>query len=121
MRSDIMKIRAVLLLLAFVLLPAKAAALPESGTDEAQEELNVKEFILDHLADAYEWQIYSDGNRHLTVSLPIILRSKETGWHIFSSSRLRHQASHLGFQIAPEGKYKGKIVERDATGQEVRP
>jgi F-type H+-transporting ATPase subunit a len=121
MRSDKMKIHAALLLLAFMLLPAKAAALPESGTDEAHEELNVKEFILDHLADSYEWQIYSDGNRHLTVSLPIILRSKETGWHLFLSSRLRHQASHLGFQIAPEGKYKGKIVERDSSGQEVRP
>ncbi len=121
MRSDMMKIHAALLLLAFMLLPAKAAALPESETGEAHEELNVREFILDHLADSYEWQIYSDGNRHLTVSLPIILRSKETGWHLFSSSRLRHQASHLGFQIASEGKYKGKIVERDASGQEVRP
>lgn len=88
---------------------------------EADEELNVREFILDHLADSYEWQIYSDGTRHLTISLPIILRSKETGWHLFSSSRLRNQASHHGFQIASEGQYRGKIVERDASGQEVRP
>ena len=86
-----------------------------------RDRLNVKTFILDHLADAYEWQIYSDGNRHLTVSLPIILRGKESGWHLFSSSRLRDQASYLGFQIASEGKYKGKIVERDDSGQETRP
>jgi F-type H+-transporting ATPase subunit a len=81
----------------------------------------VREFILDHLADSHEWKIYSDGNRHLIVSLPIILRSKETGWHLFSSSRLRNQASHHGFQIASEGQYKGKIVERDTSGKEVRP
>lgn len=128
-----MHIHAVLLLFTLMVLPAKATALPGSESTstmagagnieagEAQEELNVKTFILDHLADAYEWQIYSDGNRHLTVSLPIILRGKESGWHLFSSSRLRDQASYLGFQIASEGKYKGKIVERDDSGQETRP
>lgn len=114
-----MHIHAALLLFALMVLPVKAAA--NNETSVPQEELNVKSFILDHLADAYEWHIYSDGNRHLTVSLPIILRSKESGWHIFSSSRLRDQANHLGFQIAPEGKYKGKIVERNASGEEVRP
>ena len=120
MRSDIMHIHAVLLLFTLMLLPAKATANNETS-ELHEEELNVKTFILDHLADAYEWHIYSDGNRHLTISLPIILRSKESGWHLFSSSRLRDQASYLGFQVAPEGKYKGKIVERDASGQEVRP
>ncbi len=123
--SSNMNLHTVLLLLALIILPTSASALSSSGAgneaSETHEELNVKEFILDHLADSYEWQIFSDGNRHLTVSLPIILRSKESGWHLFSSSRLRNQASHRGFQVASAGKYKGKIVEKDTTGQDVRP
>lgn len=108
----------VLLLQVFMLVPSKATA--QTGS-EANEELNVKEFILDHLADSYEWQIYSDGKRRLSISLPVILRSKETGWHFFSSSRLRDEASHRGFYIATEGKYKNKIVEWNSEGKEVRP
>ena len=66
-----------LLLLAFLfLLPSNAQA--HAGY-EAGEELNIKEFILDHLADSYEWQIVSDGKRHLTIPLPVILHSKNTG------------------------------------------
>lgn len=88
---------------------------------ETGDELNVKEFILDHLADAYEWQIVSDGERHLTISLPIILRSKQSGWHFFSSSHLRGGAEYRGLHIANNGKYKGKIVEIDAAGNLSRP
>src|SRR5690554_2432763 len=40
--------------------------------------LNIRTFILDHLADSYEWQIMSDGKRDLTLSLPVILYSKNS-------------------------------------------
>ncbi|MFA5651443.1 MAG: F0F1 ATP synthase subunit A [Proteiniphilum sp.] len=88
---------------------------------EAKEELHIRSFILDHLADTYEWQIVSDGKRHLTLSLPVILCSKSSGWHLFSSSRLRDAGGYRGFHVAKEGKYKGKIVEINATGNESRP
>lgn len=87
-----------------------------------EEELNVKELILGHLADSYEWHVWSDGERHIAVSLPIILHSKNSGWHFFSSSKFNHGSnSYNGFQIAPEGKYNGKIVEFDSSGNEIRP
>lgn len=88
---------------------------------EAKEELHIRSFILDHLADTYEWQIVSDGKRQLTLSLPVILRSKSSGWHFFSSARLREPGGYQGFHVAKEGKYKGKIVEIDAAGNEARP
>ena len=87
-----------------------------------EEELNVKELILGHLADSYEWHVWSDGERHIAVSLPIIIHSKNSGWHFFSSSKFNHGSnSYNGFQIATEGKYNGKIVEFDSSGNEIRP
>ncbi|HBG58834.1 MAG TPA: ATP synthase F0 subunit A, partial [Porphyromonadaceae bacterium] len=88
----------------------------------APKELDVKEFILEHLADTYEWQIVSDGERRLTVPLPVIVYSKNSGWHLFSSARLQHgNSSYKNFQIASGGAYKGKIVETNASGETVRP
>ena len=88
----------------------------------AEEELNVKELILGHLADSYEWHIWSDGEKHIAISLPVILHSKNSGWHLFSSSKFKHGNScYNGFQISSEGKYKDKIVEIDGSGNGIRP
>jgi len=93
----------------------------DNGTSPG-EELNVKEFILAHLADAYEWHIVSTGNRHLTIPLPVILYSKTSGLHLFMSSRFHGgKRAYNGFHIASEGTYKGKIVESGDTGNESRP
>ena len=88
----------------------------------AEEVLDVKELILGHLADSYEWHIWSNGEKHIAISLPVILHSKNSGWHFFSSSKFNHGfSSYKGFQIASEGKYKGKIVEIDGSANEIRP
>lgn len=101
-------------------LPLSAA--PESNPDSQAEELNVKEMILEHLADTYEWKITGWDNGHITVPLPVILHSKTSGWHLFLSSKLHNdENSFNGFYVTHEGKYKGKIVERDASGAEIRP
>ncbi len=84
-------------------------------------EINAVEIIFDHVQDSYWWHITTINDRHLSVYLPVIVRSSTTGWHVFSSSRLTHDASYKGFYIASEGDYAGKIVERDAGGAEVRP
>lgn len=93
---------------------------PEKAVVE--EELNVKELILGHLADSYEWHVWSNGEKHITISLPVILHSKSSGWHFFSSSKFNHGNSiYKGFQIASKGEYNGKIVELDGEGNEIRP
>lgn len=95
---------------------------PVWAENKDTEELNAKEFIIEHLADSYEWQIVSNGSKHIALPLPVILHSKTTGWHLFSSSRFHHATtSHDGFEIASEGKYKGKIVETDAARNISRP
>ncbi len=103
----------------------KAAEWENGGAGDSAStsgELNVREFILNHLADSYEWQLVSNGDRHITIPLPVILYSKSSGWHIFFSSLLQHgTASYKRFYIASEGKFKGKIVENDNMGNMVRP
>lgn len=97
------------------------------GAENAQEaqsekELNVKELILDHLADAYEWHLTSFGDTHISIPLPIIVKGETSGWHVFMSSKFHHgHEAYEGFYIAQEGKYRGKIVEKNASGEEVRP
>lgn len=88
---------------------------------EGQGELDVRGFILDHVSDAYEWHIVTIKGEHVSVPLPIIVRGAEGGWHFFLSSALHHGHEHNGFYIAPEGKYKGKIVQKSSAGEEIRP
>lgn len=86
------------------------------------EDLNVKEMILHHLADSYEWHITGNGERDLSLPLPVILRSTSGGWYFFLSSRFNHgEDSYHGFRIAADGKYTGKIVELMPDGTESRP
>ena len=107
----------IILLAAFGLQPAHAA-----GGGGEGEELNVKELILDHLSDSYEWHIFTIGEDHVSVPLPVIVYSSQSGVNVFMSSRFHHgHEAYNGFYIAPEGKYAGKIVEKNAAGEEVRP
>ena len=90
--------------------------------EEEEKDLNIREFISEHLADAYDWHITEFGGKSIGVPLPVIVKGKESGWHIFLSSAFHHgTVEHNGFYIAKEGEYKGKIVEKNAAGEEVRP
>ena len=85
------------------------------------EKLDVKELILEHLADSYTWHITKIGETDIAIPLPVIVYSQTTGWHVFMSSAFHEKGEYEGLTIAAEGKYKGKIVEKDALGNEVKP
>jgi len=89
--------------------------------EKPEGKLNVKELILEHLADSYTWHITKIGETDLAIPLPVIVYSTTTGWHVFLSSVFNEKGEHEGLMIAPEGKYKGKIVEKDTLGNEVKP
>lgn len=89
---------------------------------EEVEELNVRELILDHVGDAYDWHIVTLNDRHISIPLPVIVKGKESGWHVFLSSEFHHgHDAYKGFSIASEGPHKGKIIETLLSGEEVRP
>ena len=99
-------------------LPVSAAG----GGDAGQEEgFSAKELVLGHFEDSYWWHIGTFGQKEVSLYLPVILHSPATGWHCFSSRKLYEGASYLGFSIAPEGKYEGKVVETLSDGSVVRP
>jgi len=85
------------------------------------EDLDMNEYLFGHVGDSYEWHITTVNGHHVTVPLPVIVHSRTSGWHLFSSAKLE-EGEHEGFYIAPEGeKHAGKIVERQPDGSSVKP
>lgn len=82
-----------------------------------QENIDVKEIVLGHMSDSYEWHITTWNQHHISIPLPVIVKGENSGWHIFSSSRLYHGQSHEGFFIESNS---GKIYEQTAHGP-IRP
>lgn len=81
----------------------------------AEESFNPGEMIFDHVLDAHDWHIVTIGHKHISIPLPIIIVDRLEGKiHIFSSSKLAHGHSHLGYKLGAEGDLKGKII-REST------
>lgn len=108
----------VLMLLSLSLLSSFAAEHEEPTTGASTEKFSPGDFIIDHVADAHDWHIATLGHTHLTIPLPVIVRSVQDGsWHVFLSSHFHHgHDSYLGFRLGIEGEHKGKIYETDAQG-----
>lgn len=99
-----------------------AGLIPTQASES--EGIDVKEIVLGHMADAYEWHITTIGGKHISIPLPVIVRSERTGeWHTFSSSRIEEAAEegqdYMGFYFNEEKN--GKIYERLDDGTCVRP
>ncbi len=77
----------------------------------------VADVIFEHIGDAYEWHFWGEGEHAVAIYLPVIVRSRTSGWHVFSSARLAHGDEYEGFRISPDS---GKVVEI-VDGQEVKP
>jgi F-type H+-transporting ATPase subunit a len=56
----------------------------------------------------------------VSVPLPALLYSRQSGFHAFMSSAFHH-GGHAGFSIAADGPHRGKIVEQTADGTFARP
>lgn len=101
-----------------LLLLAVPSAVCAAETDEAGG-VDVNELVFGHIGDAYEWHIATFGHTHISIPLPVIVKSS-TGWHVFSSSHLK-EGAYEGLYVAQGGAYDGKIVERNEAGEEIRP
>jgi len=93
-------------------------AAQENAADE--EQIDIAGIIFGHIGDSYEWHITDIGDRSIAIHLPVIVRSKTSGWHCFSSKRLEDGEMYEGFYISGSEKNDGKVVELSG-GQEVRP
>ena len=99
------------------------ASLPREAAAETAEEtapvIDIKAMLFGHIGDSYQWHITKIGDKDIIIPLPVIVHSS-TGWHVFLSSRLE-EGPYKGLYCAEGGKYDGKIVEKDASGNEIRP
>ena len=65
--------------------------IPAAASDAENEEIDVKEVVLGHMSDAHEWHITTWNDVHVTIPLPVIVRSETSGWHVFSSARFHDE------------------------------
>jgi F-type H+-transporting ATPase subunit a len=92
---------------------------PQSHQEEKQK-FEPGTFMLEHVSDSYDWHIFSNGDKHYSVPLPIIVYTKETGLKVFFSSKFHHgHSAYKGFMISHEGENEGKIVLADEHGHEI--
>lgn len=115
MFMDKLKMRHIkyILLLLLVFMPALASSANEKADEEGG--LNIPEIVLEHLSDSYEWHIATYGDNHISIPLPIIIRSDATGeWHFCTSHSLPDN-----FYFNKE--MHGKIYEKLPDGSSVRP
>lgn len=105
---------ALLILVAGISSGAEAHAPHDGGVD-------VKKIIFEHVKDSYEWHITTVGDKHISISLPVIIYSENSGWEVFLSSVFHENDTYKGFYISSSGDNEGKVVELDAQGNERRP
>ncbi len=104
------KLKTIILLLLLALMPVQGHCSEASGG-----ELDIPSIVLHHLSDSYEWHIASYEGKHLSIPLPIIVRSETDGeWTVCTAHSL---PQNFFFSEA----HHGKIYERLADGSEVRP
>ncbi|NOZ47519.1 MAG: F0F1 ATP synthase subunit A [Chlorobi bacterium] len=110
-----------LIALLFLFLLSFQSFAEEHNQKEHQEATEGKfdagSFIFEHIGDGHDWHILTVNGHHISIPLPIILYSENSGFHVFWSSKLAHGDSYKGFWLDHE---KGKIVE-DVNGQEYLP
>lgn len=91
------------------------------GDDNSEKGFEPGSFIFDHIADSYEWHVFSFRGEHYSIPLPVILYCRETGLHFFMSHKFDHgYSSHKGFKIESEGPNKGNIVRADEKGETLK-
>ena len=105
------QLRSLFLLMLFALLPFAASAQDKSEGAK----LDIPEIVLEHLSDSYEWHIATFGDKSLSIPLPIIVRSSETGQWTFCT------AESLPNKFFFDEEHHGKIYERMADGSTTRP
>ena len=105
----------------FLILVLMLAGFAAYAQQEEDDDLDVTALIFEHVGDSYDWHITDWNGKSYAIHLPVILHSRQSGWHCFSSRHLEDGAGYEGFTIAPAGgEYEGKIVEM-VDGKPVRP
>ena len=106
------QLRSLLILMLMLVAPMLAVA---NNEEKGGEKLDIPEIVLEHLSDSYEWHIATFGDKSLSIPLPIIVRSSETGeWTVCTAETV---PANYFF----DEHHHGKIYEKMGDGTTVRP
>ncbi len=120
MKQPFRTLRSRIVAVVLALVATLAGSLP-AAAEEQKSTVDVKEIVLGHMSDSYEWHITTWNGHHISIPLPVIVKGQESGWQVFSSAEFHH---------SPDGTYKGfylneakngKIYEHLSNGEDVRP
>ncbi|MDR0414393.1 MAG: F0F1 ATP synthase subunit A [Prevotellaceae bacterium] len=107
---------------AALLMPLCASAAENHDGKSEEKELAIDDIITEHVFDSYWWHITTYKEHHISIYLPIIVRSESGSWHVFSSKHLAHGETYRGFRIAEKGEdHEGKVVATGESGEAYRP
>ena len=81
------------------------------------QDMDMDEYLFGHVGDSYGWHITTIKGEPVSIHLPVILHSKTTGWHVFSSKHIEEGEEFQGFVLNEEGK----LVELQPDGTSVKP
>jgi F-type H+-transporting ATPase subunit a len=90
----------------------------DAAETEGKNNIDTKAIIFEHVQDAYDWHIITLGSHHISIPLPVIVRSAGRGWFVFSSAKLAHGHVYEGFYLSHE---TGKVMEKTEDGPAIRP
>ena len=106
------QLRSLFILVVLALIPLVATANSNKADDG---KLDIPEIVLEHLSDSYDWHIATFGGKSLSIHLPVIVRSSNTGEWYFGS------AENLPKPFYFDAEHHGKIYEKMPDNTSVRP
>ena len=81
------------------------------------QDIDMDEYLFGHVGDSYGWHITTIKGEPVSIHLPVIVHSKSTGWHVFSSKHIEEGEIYNGFVLNEDGK----LVELQPDGTSVKP
>ena len=81
------------------------------------QDIDMDEYLFGHVGDSYGWHITTIKGEPVSIHLPVIVHSKATGWHVFSSKHIEEGEEFQGFVLNEDGK----LVELQPDGTLVKP
>jgi F-type H+-transporting ATPase subunit a len=109
---NLSKYRLVALIVALSISGFSTFANTSEPHHEEKKGFDAKEVLLGHVKDAHDWHLFSMGESHVTIPLPVIIYSKERGISGFSSSNFHHgHVSHEGYRLVNKHYREEKGLE----------